>query len=246
MDSEIEITKVVPAGEPNNNNPTEINTKQEAVSEIQITKVMSANEQNNNSPTEIDIKEQNILGYYTSDTRTLSETKPDVSRRVSGKIYISEHYWEEENPMFANNLPYDIDDKYIYVLPINKSKRFESAKDGRPWTNIKESKISNFSGDRYMNTCAGLYECHNRQCPHLMQHKKINRRQFTQKVVCKSCATLSSRSLYEARKIWEFSEDSNTVIIKHFGLQSCSPIKPKRERELTKEIVGNPQKSSAV
>ena len=35
--SEIEIIKVVPAGEPNNNSPTEINTKQEDVSEIQIT-----------------------------------------------------------------------------------------------------------------------------------------------------------------------------------------------------------------
>ena len=44
----------------------------------------------------------------------------------------------------------------------------------------------------------------------------------------------------------EFPEDSDTVIIKHYGLHSCSPIKPKRERELTKEIVGNTQKSSAV
>ena len=55
-DSEIEITKVVPAGKSSNNNPTEINIKQEDVSEIQTTKVISANEQNNNSPTEIDIK----------------------------------------------------------------------------------------------------------------------------------------------------------------------------------------------
>ena len=29
-------------------------------------------------------------------------------------------------------------------------------------------------------------------------------------------------------------------------MHSCSPIKSKRERELTKEIVGNTQKSSAV
>ena len=137
-DSEIEISKVVPAGEPNNNNPTEINTKQEDVSEIQITKVIPANEQNSNSPTEIDIKEESIVENYTSNTRTLSETKPDVSRKASGKIYISEHYWEEGNPVFANNLPYDIDDKCVYVLPINKSKRFESAKDGRPWSNIRE------------------------------------------------------------------------------------------------------------
>ena len=130
-DSEIKITKVVPAGEPNNNNPTEINTKQENVSEIQITKVIPANEQNSNSPTEIDIKEEKILENYTSNTRTLSETKPDVSRRASGKICISEHYWEDENPVFANNLPYDIEDKCVYILPINKSKRFESAKDGK-------------------------------------------------------------------------------------------------------------------
>ena len=88
---------------------------------------MTANEQNNNSATEIDIKEENYLENYTSDTRTLSQIKPDVSHRASGKIYISEHYWEEENLVFANNLPYDIDEKCVYVLPINKSKRFESA-----------------------------------------------------------------------------------------------------------------------
>ena len=74
----------------------------------------------------------------------------------------------------------------------------------------------------------------------------MNRRQFTPKGVCKSCGTLTSRSLCEARKIWEFPEDSDTVIIKHYRLHSCSPIKPKWERELTKEIVGSPQKSSAV
>ena len=112
-DSEIEITKAVSADKPNNINLTEINTKQEDVSETQITKVIPANEQNNNSPIEINIKEENILENYTSNTRTLSETKPDVSRRASGKIYISEHNWEEENPVFANNLPYDIDDKYV-------------------------------------------------------------------------------------------------------------------------------------
>ena len=157
-DSEIKITKVVPAGKPSNNNPTEINTKQEDVPEIQITKVIPANEQKNNSPNEIDIKEENILENYTSNTRTLSETKSDVSRRASGKIYIIEHYWEEDNPVFANNLPCYIDDKCVYVFPINKSKRFESAKDGRPWSNIRGSKRSNFSGDRYLSSCRRSYE----------------------------------------------------------------------------------------
>ena len=72
----MEIVKVGPAGEPNNNNPTEINIKQEDVSEIQITKVVPANEQNNNSPTEIDIKEENISENYTSKTRSI----PDKTR----------------------------------------------------------------------------------------------------------------------------------------------------------------------
>ena len=79
-----------------------------------------------------------------------------------------------------------------------------------------------------------------------MQYKKINRWQFPPKGVCKSCGTLSSRSLCEARKTWEFPEDSGTVIIKHYALHSCSPIKPQRERELIKETVGNSQISSAL
>ena len=63
-------------------------------SEIQITKVIPANEQNNNrsTSTQIEIKEENISENYTSNTRTLSETKRDVRRRASGEIYISEHY----------------------------------------------------------------------------------------------------------------------------------------------------------
>ena len=97
-----------------------------------------------------------------------------------------------------------------------------------------------------MSTCRGSYGCHNPQYPHLMQYKKIYRKRFTPKCVRKSCGALSSRGLCEACKIWEFPEDSDTVIIKHYGLHSCSPIKPKRERELTKETVGNPQKSSSI
>ena len=56
LDSETEITKVVPAVGPHNNDSTEINIKQEDVSEIPIIKVIPVNEQKN-SPTEIDIEE---------------------------------------------------------------------------------------------------------------------------------------------------------------------------------------------
>ena len=80
-----------------------------------------------------------------------------------------------------------------------------------------------------MSTCRGLFDCHNLQCPHLMQYNKINRREFTPKGVGKSCSTPSSRSLCGARKMWEFPQDSGTVIIKHYWLHSCSPIKPKWE-----------------
>ena len=126
------MTKVVPAGEPDNSNPTEISVKQEDVSEIQITKFIPAIEQNNNSRTEIDIKKENVSRNYISDTISLSETKPDVSPRATGKIYIIEHYWQEKDPVFPKKLPYDNDNKFTYVLPINKSKFFKSAKEGRP------------------------------------------------------------------------------------------------------------------
>ena len=47
-------------------------------------------------------------------------------------------------------------------------------------------------------------------------------------------------------RIWEFTENSETVIIKHCGLHSYSPIKQKHGPDWTKEIVGNTQKSSTV
>lgn len=83
--------------------------------------------------------------------------------------------------MFANNLPNDIDDKCVFALLVNKSRRFVSAKDGRSWSNVRESKRPNFSGDRWTNTGRGSFECHNLQSPDLMQYNKINRRPFTPK-----------------------------------------------------------------
>ena len=64
-----------------------------------------------------------------------------------------------------------------------------------------------------------------------MLQRQINRRQFTPKGACKSCDPLSlSSSLCKAPKIWELLQDSVIVIIKHYGLHSFSPIKPKPER----------------
>ena len=39
---------------------------------------------------------------------------------------------KKKNPVFAKKLPYDIDNKCTYVLPINKSNLFKSVKEGRP------------------------------------------------------------------------------------------------------------------
>ena len=110
----------------------------------------------------------------------------NVKTTLAGKVYINDKYWSNKLVTEANQLPYDIDGKCIYKIPFDPNKRFALSTDGRPWSHIRESKISDFYGDRYMSIRRGSWECHNRHCPHLIQYDKINRRQFTPKCACKS------------------------------------------------------------
>ena len=41
---------------------------------------------------------------------------------VAEPVFIREHYWEEEKPVFANNLPYDIDDTCFFFYKHNTYK----------------------------------------------------------------------------------------------------------------------------
>ena len=94
----------------------------------------------------------------------------------SGKTYIKENFWDEIKKAKCTSLPYDVDGNQAFILPLDKTKRFKNSKDGRHWTNIRESWKSNFSGDRYMTTCRGSFECSNIDCPHVTQYGKFNKR----------------------------------------------------------------------
>ena len=95
------------------------------------------------------------------------------------KIYVEEMYWQDTSINQTNQLPFDIDGNCIFEVPINTDKRFDSTKDGRHWGPLRESKRSGFSGDRYIATCRGSFECHNENCLYLIEFKKVNRRQFS-------------------------------------------------------------------
>ena len=151
-------------------------------------------------------------------------------------------YWQDTSINQTNQLPFDIDGNCIFEVPINTDKRFDSTKDGRHWGPLRESKRSGFSGDRYIATCRGSFECHNENCPYLIEFKKVNGRQFNLKGLCKSCGHHSKRTSCEARKFWEFPLSGEKVFVKHFGQHSCSPVKPRREREIAEAVKKYPAK----
>ena len=95
-----------------------------------------------------------------------------------------------------------------------------------------------YHGDRYITTCKESCEYYNAHSPHLLQYGKINRRQFTPKGVCKNCGETTERGKCDSPKISEFLTDKEGDIatVKHYGTHSCSPLKTKPEKRLSKEI----------
>ena len=59
---------------------------------------------------------------------------------------------------------------------------------------------------------------------------------------------MSERGKCSSRKIWEFPNDSEStsVVIKHYGMHSCSPFKPKGETQFAKEIKSSNLKACFV
>ena len=146
----------------------------------------------------------------------------------------------------GENLPYDIDGNCVYQLPISSSKRFKSSIDGRHWDHYRENKRASFPGQRYLAKCKGSFHCNNEHFPFFIQYNKVNRRNFNSKGICNACGKKADERLKcEARKVWEFSNDEIDVVVKHFGVHTCSPSKAKREKEM-KRVLNTSSKSAGV
>ena len=87
-----------------------------------------------------------------------------------------------------------------------------------------------------------FFECHNENYPYLTKFKKVNRRQFSLKSLCKSCGHYSKRTSCGARKFWEFPLSGEKVFVRHFGQHSWLPVKPRREREIAEAVKKYPGK----
>ena len=209
---------------------------------IKIESDESQCEDNSNSDSEISLEKirNDVLFSFIKNKKRRLESP--VRHTSSGKIYVKEMYWQDTSINQTNQLPFDIDGNCIFEVPINTDKRFDSTKDGRHWGPLRESKRSGFSGDRYIATCRGSFECHNENCPYLIEFKKVGRRQFNLKGLYKSCGHHSKRTSCEARKFWEFPLSGEKVFVKHFGQHSCSPVKPRREREIVEAVNKYPAK----
>ena len=145
----------------------------------------------------------------------------------------------------VKQFPYDIDGRGIFNVPFNPEKRFESSRDGRPWSNLMRTRRSGFKGDRFIVQCKGSFQCSNPHCPQVARYNRFNRREFTPKGIWKSCGNLCERQKCDARKIFDFPEEKSThiVTIKYFGIHLYSPIKPKGKIDIKEIIASIPNKA---
>ena len=97
-----------------------------------------------------------------------------------------------------------------------------------------------------MTKCKRSFQCSNSHCPHVFQHNRFNRRQFTPNGICKGCGNLCESRKCNARKKFEFLKEKSTHIVttKHFGTDLRSPIKPKGKRDIKEVIASNSNKVS--
>ena len=105
----------------------------------------------------------------------------------------------------------------------------KSSIDGRPWSRWVCSSRKSLDGIRRVAECGGGYECENPTCPYLKSYKHRNQVQFKSvppQVVCSCCGYSAKKVNCTARKIWEFPNNVNYVLVYHYGTHSCTAIKP--------------------
>ena len=246
-DSDIEITEFVPPpkafGKTVNNQPVKF-AVQDNISSGDGSDRLSSWPSNSQSYS-MQPNTCKLINLYNSFSSE-SEEDTSVVRSESAKLYVKESYWGKTPVKHVKQFSYDIDGRGIFNVPFNPEKRFESSRDGRPWTNVIRSRQGGFKGDRFIAQCKGSFQCSNPHCPDVVQYNRFNRRQFTPKGMCKSCGNLCERQKCDARKIFEFPEEKSIhiVTIKYFGTHLCSPIKPKGKRDIKEIIASNLNKAS--
>ena len=137
-------------------------------------KGMKIESDNSNSDSEISLEKirSDVLSSFMKNKKRRLEGP--VKHTSSGKIYVEEMYWQDTSINQTNQLSFDFDGNCIFEAPINTEKCVDSTKGGRHWGPLRESKRSGLSGDRYIATCRGSFECHNKNCPYLIEFKKVN------------------------------------------------------------------------
>ena len=126
----------------------------------------------------------------------------------------------------VRKLPYDIDGLVKYELGFEKERRMESSRDGRPWAGFMTSRRTGFFGTRRLARCKGSPKCINDDYPYLSQYSKRNRVQFQFQCgenICHSCGAPAVNIPCPASKVWEFNDNSSTVVVYHHGVHTCIP-----------------------
>ena len=100
----------------------------------------------NSQSSSIQSNTSTLINLYNSFSSV--EEDASILRSESGKVYVKQSHLEKTPVKHVKQLPYDIDGRGIFNVPFNPEKRFESSRDGRPWSNLMRSRRSEFKGLR--------------------------------------------------------------------------------------------------
>ena len=89
-------------------------------------------------------------------------------------------------------------------MPLSNNKTLKNCKGGRPWGNIKSSRLKSFTArPRLLMNCRGNYRCHNVHCKNLLEFA-VNQKDVITKndpIICMICGIESIYAPREARLI---------------------------------------------
>ena len=150
-----------------------------------------------------------------SDKRCTSTTyykKKKLSSRTNEIIWFNSQFEEKDE------IPYDIDNACVYVLPFDSQNKMSSSKDGKKWKVWTTSSQCAFNGVPRKACCSGSFRCNNQNCAFLKFYQEINCLQFNPaNNTCSGCGEFDAFVECDAKKIWEFDESRKLVTVYHDG-----------------------------
>ena len=157
--------------------------------------------------------------------KEINDIANEVAKNMgSGQEFPYNLFWEIE-PERVDSIPEDINGLKVYKMKASKATYMKQARDKRHFY-ISTSTKKTFNGIRCLGKCSEYYVCPNADCPYVTttRNRVTNTNLWNyvdKKKICHSCGTFAKKVPCPARKLLEFSTDTDVLTVYHFGTHVC-------------------------